>query len=77
MRAMTEELHEGIGTGLDLVAEDVLAEALAILEPAEHYYELHRGTGTGLDLAAALIMREAEAILRSAWRTHATPDRVG
>ncbi len=77
MNAMTEELHEGIGTGLDLVTEDVLAEVLAILEPAEHYYELHRGTGTGLDLVAAEIVREAEAILRSAWRTYGTPDCVG
>jgi hypothetical protein len=63
----SEELHEGIGTGLNLATEEVLAEALAILEPAEPYYELHERTGTGLDLTAAEIVREAEAILWSAW----------
>ncbi len=62
-----EELHEGTGTGLDLVAEAVLAEVCAMLEPPEPYHELHQGTGTGLDLKAAEVVREAEAILRSAW----------
>ncbi len=31
MNAMTEELHEGIGTGLDLVAAEIVLEAEAIL----------------------------------------------
>ncbi|HEX9115157.1 MAG TPA: hypothetical protein VGA61_03755 [Anaerolineae bacterium] len=61
------ELHEGTGTGLDLVTEEVLAEVIAMLEPLEPYYELHVGMGTGLDLKAAEVVRQAEAILRSAW----------
>ncbi len=61
-----EELHEGTGTGLNLVTEEVLAEAIAVLEPPEPYYELHRGTGTGLDLNAAEIVRQAEAIMVNA-----------
>ncbi len=61
------ELHEGTGTGLDLVTKEVLAEVIAMLEPPEPYYELHVGMGTGLDLKAAEVVRQAEAILRSAW----------
>jgi hypothetical protein len=62
-----EELHEGTGTGLDLVTDEVLAEVIAMLEPPEPYYELHGGTGTGLDLNAAEVVRQAEAILLFAW----------
>ncbi len=65
------EKHEGAGTGLDLTAEEVLAEALALVEPPEPaepgayepYEELHRGRGTGLDLDADGVMAEVEEIL--------------
>ncbi len=62
-----EELHEGTGTGLELVTEEVLDEVIAMLEPPEPYYELHEGTGTGLDLKATEVVRQAEAILLMAW----------
>ncbi len=61
------ELHEGTGTGLELVTDEVLDEVIAMLEPPEPYYELHVGTGTGLDLKAAELVRQAEAILLIAW----------
>ncbi len=72
MNAMTfgtdcAELHEGAGTGLELVTEEVLVDVIAMLEPPEPYYELHEGPGTGLDLKAAEAVRQGDAILRSAW----------
>ncbi len=66
------ETHEGAGTGLELTAEEALAEALALVEPpeppepaapAEPYEELHRGRGTGMDLDADGVMAEVEEIL--------------
>ncbi len=58
------ETHEGAGTGLELTAEEALAEALALVEPPEPYEELHRGRGTGMDLDADGVMAEVEEILR-------------
>ncbi len=63
-----DERHEGIGTGLELVAEEVLAEARSILEPPEPYDELHQGAGTGMDLDPAEVVQQAEAILLKSWQ---------
>ncbi len=63
-----DERHEGVGTGLALVTEEVLAEARRILEPPEPYYELHQGAGTGMDLDPATVMRQARAIVLESWQ---------
>ncbi len=63
-----DEPHEGVGTGLALVTEEVLAEASRILEPSEPYYELHEGTGTGMDLDPAKVIRQARAIVLESWQ---------
>ncbi len=62
------ERHEGIGTGLELLAEEVLAEARSILEPPEPCYELHQGAGTGMDLDPAEVVQQAKAIVLESWQ---------
>ncbi len=58
------ERHERRGTGADLQADDVWAEALEILDLAEYCDEQHSGRGTGLDLDTRQIVKQAASILR-------------
>jgi hypothetical protein len=68
------ESHEGTGTGLDLRVEEVMAQALAILEPGEPYLEVHMGEGTGLDLNAAQIIGQIKALLEGMYDAMPAPE---
>jgi hypothetical protein len=59
------EKHQGEGTGLELRVEEVMAQAVAILEPAEPYFEFHAGKGTGLDLNSGQLIGQVEAMLEA------------
>lgn len=68
------ESHQGTGTGLDLRVEEVMAQALAMLEPWEPYFEVHTGNGTGLDLNAAQIIGQVDALLEGVYAAMPAPE---
>ena len=68
------ETRRRMGTGPDLRVEAVMAEALAILEPREPYFEIHMGKGTGLDLDASQIMGQVDLLLGGMYALMPVPE---